>query len=88
MKDEAKTKGQLIQELSELHQRVAELEKSEAERKRAEELLRKSEEKYIKTFQSNPVSVGLSRMSDGLIVEANKAMSKLLGYREEELCKA
>jgi len=54
------------------------------ERKRAEENLRKSEEKYLKTFQSNPAGVGLSRMRDGLIVEANEAMLKLLGYNDDE----
>jgi PAS domain S-box-containing protein len=46
--------------------------------------LRKAEEKYIKTFQSNPACVGLSRLSDGLIVEANEAMLKCLGYSREE----
>jgi PAS domain S-box-containing protein len=40
MKDQEKTKGQLIEELAELRQRIAELETSEAERKRAEEQLR------------------------------------------------
>jgi len=38
MKDEEKTKGQLIEELAELRQRIAELEKAEAERKRAREV--------------------------------------------------
>ena len=39
MKDERKTKKQLISELTELRQRIAELEESEAECKRAEEAL-------------------------------------------------
>lgn len=42
MKDENKTKGQLINELIELHQHIAELETSETERKRVEEELRKT----------------------------------------------
>ena len=42
MKDEAKTKGQLINELAELRQRIAELEASELERKWAEEKLKKT----------------------------------------------
>jgi len=37
MKDEAKTKGQLINELVETRQRIVELEVSEIERKQAEE---------------------------------------------------
>ena len=38
MKDENKTKKQLIHELVEMHQRIAELETSETERERAAEL--------------------------------------------------
>jgi PAS domain S-box-containing protein len=53
-------------------------------RKRAEEKLRQSEEKYLKTFQSNPACVGLNRLSDGYIIEANEAMLKLLGYNRDE----
>ena len=46
MKDEKKTKNQLIQELAEMRQRVAQLEALEIEYKRAGEALRESEEKY------------------------------------------
>ena len=46
MKDEAKTKAQLIAELTALHQRVAELEAVEAERKQAEQQLAESEQRY------------------------------------------
>jgi hypothetical protein len=38
MKDEEKTKGQLIEELAEMRQHIAELEKAEAQRKRAREV--------------------------------------------------
>jgi PAS domain S-box-containing protein len=54
------------------------------ERKRAEEALRKSEEKFVKTFQSNPACIGLSRLSDGLVIEANEVMLKVLGYGSDE----
>ena len=40
MKDEYKTKEQLIDELGKMRQRVVKLEKSEAERKRAQEALK------------------------------------------------
>jgi PAS domain S-box-containing protein len=53
-------------------------------RKQAEEALRKSEEKFAKTFRSNPACVGLSRLRDGLIIEANEAMLNLLGYKKDE----
>ena len=44
MKDERKTKAQLVDELVEMRQRVAELEAADTERKRAEEELRKHRE--------------------------------------------
>ena len=53
-------------------------------RKQAEEALRKSEEKFVKTFQSNPACIGLSRLRDGLVIEANDVMLKLLGYSRDE----
>ncbi|HET6488967.1 MAG TPA: PAS domain S-box protein [Syntrophales bacterium] len=53
-------------------------------RKKAEEALRKSEEKFAKTFRSNPACVGLSRLKDGCVIEANEALLRLLGYSENE----
>ena len=46
MKDEDKTKEQLIDELREIRRRITDLETSEAERKQAEETLRESEKKF------------------------------------------
>lgn len=46
MKDEDKTKEQLIQELKELRQRINGLEVSEVERQRTEEALRESEKRF------------------------------------------
>ena len=51
--------------------------------RKTKELL-KAEEKFVKTFRSNPAGVGLSRLSDGLVVEANETMLKLLGYERDE----
>lgn len=42
MRDQNKTKKQLINELAELRQKIAELETSESRRKQAEEALRES----------------------------------------------
>ncbi|MFX1520780.1 MAG: PAS domain S-box protein [Promethearchaeota archaeon] len=52
MKDEDKTKEQLIYELMELHQRITELEVSETLRERAENALQKSELQYRSTLDS------------------------------------
>ena len=44
MKDERKTKEQLVNELVEMRRGITELEKSETQRKRAEQVLRESED--------------------------------------------
>jgi prefoldin subunit 5 len=46
LKNEDKTKKQLINELAGLRQRITELEASEANSKQAEEALKKSEKRY------------------------------------------
>ena len=46
MKDERKTKKQLISELAEMRQRITKLERLEVKHKRTEEVLRGSEARY------------------------------------------
>jgi PAS domain S-box-containing protein len=53
MKDEEKTKEQLISELMLLRQRIAEFERTESERKRAEEELRSSQERLNLALKSS-----------------------------------
>jgi PAS domain S-box-containing protein len=83
MKDERKTKEQLINESVELRQRVAELEASEAERVQAEEELQESEEKY-RTLVEHSLQ-GLVVIQDFGIVFANAAFAEISGYTVEEL---
>jgi len=74
MKDEDKTKEQLINDLNQLRQRNTELEKSEAERKRAEEALRQSEERWRSLAQSIP-DIILTVARDGTILAINRTVS-------------
>jgi PAS domain S-box-containing protein len=57
MKDDNKTKAELIQELAELHQKIAELKVPEHIRKQAEEELRASRERYQSLFENVPISL-------------------------------
>ncbi|KPJ69377.1 MAG: hypothetical protein AMJ45_00495 [Syntrophobacter sp. DG_60] len=86
MKDEHKTKEQLINELVELRRRSTELEKSETKRKRAEKALQRSEEKY-RSLLSN-VKLGIFRSTPGptgRFLEVNPAMEEITGYSRKEL---
>lgn len=76
MKDEQKTKKQLIDELTELRQRLAELEASENQRKQEEELL------YI--FRINS-PVGLFIIQDGKFQFVNEEFRRVHGRPLDEL---
>ena len=55
------------------------------ERKKAEEALRKSEERFSKAFRAIPDAVVISRMSDGLIIDANEGWSRIFGHEQREV---
>ncbi|MCU0804750.1 MAG: PAS domain S-box protein [Burkholderiales bacterium] len=50
------------------------------ERKRAERLLRESESRFAKIFQSSPLPVVISRLSDGQYLDVNEAWGRFFGY--------
>jgi PAS domain S-box-containing protein len=52
---------------------------------RAETALRESEEKFKRAFQSNPNSVSITRLTDGIFVDINDTHSRRTGYSREEL---
>ena len=84
MKDEGKTKVQLIKELMELRQRVAELEASEAHLKNVEKELRESEERFRK-FADEASFEGIIFHDEGKILDANDQFFALYGYNRTEL---
>jgi len=85
MKDEEKTKEQLIQELGELRQKIAQLGASEAERKRIEETLIKSKRLLEKTLQSFPDAVFILDAPTIEIMDCNPAASEIFGYHRDEM---
>ncbi len=54
------------------------------ELKLREEALRASEERFSKIFHSSPAAMGISRMTDGKLVDANDNMCALMGYPRDE----
>jgi PAS domain S-box-containing protein len=55
------------------------------ERRTAEAAIRESEERFSKAFLASPDCLVISRVADGLIIEANDSFASLAGYRREEL---
>ncbi|MDQ3134031.1 MAG: PAS domain S-box protein, partial [Acidobacteriota bacterium] len=54
------------------------------ERKRNEQALRESEERFAKAFNSSPLSVTLTSLKTGKLVEVNDTFLRLTGYSREE----
>ncbi|HKO94944.1 MAG TPA: PAS domain S-box protein, partial [Polyangiaceae bacterium] len=54
------------------------------ERRLAEDALRASELRLAKIFQSSPDAIGVSRRSDGLLLQVNPSFERLLGWSQAE----
>lgn len=87
MKDQDKTRAQLIAELEELRARVAVLEDRERERDREKEVLRQNGDRFRAVFDSGSIAI-VNAVVDGRVRECNRAFHELVGYSAEELrCK-
>lgn len=84
MRDENKTKEQLIDELKGLRQRIAKLKKLNTGYLQMEAALQESEIRYRTLFESAPVGIGIAGF-DGQVLFHNDAMHKMTGYSEEEM---
>ncbi|MEA3459351.1 MAG: GAF domain-containing protein, partial [Chloroflexota bacterium] len=84
MKEQDKTKEQLIDELAEMRQRVAELEASETERRRAEEALRESEERFQQVAENAQEWIW-EVDTHGLYTYASPIVEEIFGYKPEEV---
>lgn len=83
MKDENKTKEQLINEIVELRQRISELEKSETERKQIQEELQESKERY--RFLLEKSFNGIFVHENFKILDLNQQMADIAGYARSDL---
>jgi len=55
-----------------------------SEHERIQRSLLRSEERFAKIFRSTPDSITISRMEDGLILEANEGFTRLTGFSTAE----
>lgn len=53
--------------------------------KQAEAMSRHSEEKFSKVFMTTPDFIGITRMSDGKIIDVNKGFEEITGWRRESV---
>lgn len=81
MKDESKTKKQLINELVELRQQIANVNSSEEELKR----LKESNEKFVKAFKQSSIVMTLTTFQEGRYVDVNNVFLKFIGMRRDEV---
>ena len=54
-------------------------------RKQIEKTLLESEEKFRKAFATNPDSITITRLSDGMYVSVNSGFTQIFGHTEEEV---
>ena len=94
MKDESKTKKQLISELNLLRQLLGELSsipeatRNEAGFKDPQKVfhhLREHQEKFTKSFPQNSIPIGLTTLKDGRFVEVSEAFLKPFRKKHRKL---
>jgi PAS domain S-box-containing protein len=82
MSEKGQTKEQLLQELMAAREHIARLE---TEHKQIEKELREATEYQRLILETTPMAILITRISDGLILYANKEVGKLLDQAAEEL---
>jgi len=81
MKDESKTKKQLIIELTELRQQLANSKNFEKEFHRLQE----SNDKFVKAFTHCSIPVAITTFKEGRFVDVNNTFSRFTGLRQDEI---
>jgi diguanylate cyclase (GGDEF)-like protein/PAS domain S-box-containing protein len=84
MKDENKTKEQLIHELAKMREKIANLEEITIEDKQAKKELKESEKKYKDLVEETPIGIANIDII-GILTYINKRLEKITGYSREEV---
>lgn len=85
MKDEHKTKMQLIDELETMRQRIAELEQANAQHKGTVESLEQSGRTYYDLYDNAPDMFVFVEAKTANIIRCNQTVIQTLGYTREEI---
>jgi PAS domain S-box-containing protein len=64
---------------------ISQRKQAEAERDRAAADLRRSEQKFAKAFRVSPLSITITRQSDGQHLDVNDRFCQTVGYRRDEI---
>ena len=91
MKDESKTREELIEELKRLRHRVAEMEAADAARKRAEEALHQAEERFRLVTENVRDAIWIGTVETGQdrrLVYVSPAFEKMFGIKPEGMSKS
>lgn len=84
IKDEEYLKEYSRRIFNKLEEKLSQLEREIEERKRVEEELRKSEAQFRATFEQS--AIGMASVDiEGRILETNRILQHMLGYKDEEL---
>ena len=84
MKNENKTKDQLIQELIKIQKKIADLDEIIIEGKQVKTELKESEKKYKDLVEETPIGIANISLT-GKITYINKRLEKISGYSREEV---
>ncbi len=55
------------------------------ERKQSENALRESQQRFATIFNLSPTGIGISRASDGVIIDANRRLLEMFGFEREDV---
>ncbi|MBT3218593.1 MAG: PAS domain S-box protein, partial [Proteobacteria bacterium] len=69
--------------IDDLKRKIDELEHENRSFKEAEEALRRSEDKFYRVFHASPIGMVITKLTDGTVVELNRAFSNITGFERE-----
>jgi PAS domain S-box-containing protein len=85
MKDEKRTKRQLIDELLDLRKRIIELEHKEAKHEKTDDISQESEHKFKTLFDLSPQAIALTDIETGKLIDVNEKFCELTKFNKTDI---